>query len=152
MRIVVIILLLVFPVQALAGPFAYSFKVLPRGEKCENSDHWCYTLEEFKLIIQYDHELFTLRDESKLLKEQLETKKKEIDNLNEQIDTYLHDKEIMASEIDRLRDKWARTDIALQECESKKPLWPWIVGGIGGAALLAGVILILVDQNQEGNL
>ena len=151
MRTIAIVLLLIFPAQAL-GQLNYKFQVLPRGEKCESSEHWCYTLDEFKLLIEGDSELFKLRSDSKLFKEELETKAEEIANLFDQIETYKKDKAVLESESKRLTEKWRKADLALQKCENDAPMWPWIVTGLGGVALLTGVILILVDQNQEGKL
>lgn len=143
MRAVALVMLLTFPVQALAGPFEYSFKVLPRGEKCEASDHWCYTLPEFKLLIEYDSELFTLRAKSKLLEEQLQIRADVLGNYQKQIKLLLDTVAVLQGENTRITKKWAASDKALQEALYDKPLWPWIVGGVGVAALLAALGIVV---------
>lgn len=142
MRVVAAILLLTFPVQALAGPFEYSFQALPRGEKCENSDHWCYTLDEFKLLIKGDSEIITLRGEVSLLNEKLAVQVDLIKNLNEQLKLLVSTMAVLQGEVKRLSTKWAETDKALQECKYDEPLWPWLV--LGGSGLLIAIAVGIV--------
>lgn len=143
MRPLALLTVLFFSFQALAGPFEYRFKVFPRGEKCEASDHWCYTLKEFKLLIEYDSELSKFRAEVPLLKEKLRLRTEMGVSLSKQLGIALDSISILHGENNRLTELWKKTDKELQECKYDSPLWPWIVLGIGGAALLAGVGIIV---------
>jgi hypothetical protein len=142
LRAIAIVLLLTFPAQALAQ-FNYKFQALPPGEKCVASDHWCYTLPEFKLLIEGDSELVTLRAQTKLLGEKLEIRADLLVNYQKQIGIILDSFAVLQGENQRLTKKWAAADKALQEALHEGTLWPWIVLGVGGAALLAAVGIIV---------
>ena len=142
MRAIAIVLLLTFPAQALAQ-FNYKFKVFPRGEKCQASEQWCYTLPEFKLLVEYDSELFTTRAELVVLQEKLKIHVDLYKNISRQLQLSLDSISVLQGETTRLSKKWAETDRALQECKYDSPLWPWIILGVGGAALLAAVGIVI---------
>jgi len=148
MRAAALATVLFFSLQAAAGPFHYSFKILPKGEQC--GDMRCLSLDEFKLLIQYDSELHTLRTKAHLKIEVISHYKEMIKNLSAQVQLSLDSMSILQGEVRRLSDKWAETDLALQECEADTPLWPWIVAGLGGLGLIVGVILVLVAYPNLG--
>ncbi len=142
MRAIVLLLLLTFPTQAVAQ-FNYRFKVFPRGAKCEASDHWCYTLPEFKLLVEYDSELFTSRAQITAMQEKLNLHLELYKNVSHQLQLALGSISILQGETNRLSKKWAASDKALQEALHDAPLWPWIILGVSGAALLAAVGIIV---------
>jgi len=142
LRAIALLLLLTFPSQALAQ-FNYRFKVFPRGAKCEASENWCYTLPEFKLLVEYDSELFTARAQLEALQEKLKIHLDLYKNISHQLQLALGSIAILHGETNRLTQKWVASDKALQECKYSEPLWPWIVLGVSGAALLAAVDIII---------
>ena len=148
MRAATLITVLFFSLQAAAGPFSYSFKVLPKGEQCGESR--CFSLDQFKLLIQYDSELNTLRAQAELKIEVVDSYKEMIKNLSAQVKLSLDSMTILQSEVRRISDKWVMTDKQLQECEASAPLWPWIIAGLGGVALVVAAVLIAVAAPHLG--
>ena len=142
MRAVVLLLLLTFPSQAVAQ-FNYRFRVFPRGVKCDRSKSWCYTLPEFKLLVEYDNELFTARAQLGSMQERLKLHVDLYKNVSKQLQLALGSISVLQGETTRLSKKWATADQALQECKYDSPLWPWVILGITGAALLAAVGIIV---------
>jgi len=136
------ILVLLLSLPALADPVSYRLKIIPKGERKDQLQ--CFTLEEYKQLLVVDHELFTKRQESLVQQTKIKLLRESNQNLQEQVKLVLDNVRIESQEKDRLTEKWIETDRQLQEEKAKgAPMWSWVLGIGGGAALLtaAGILI-----------
>ena len=145
MRLTALALLLMLPSMAAAKPIDVKFQILPPGELGQMPQVGqvrYYLLPDFLKLAQFDAELVQLRRDTAALQKIVEGLKKELTDKDIIISTLQSDKELLTNRDNRLSKDLNDCHDALQKCQSPS-IWPWVVGGLGGAALLVvGGVLV----------
>lgn len=120
---------------------------VPTGVLCNIHEQQlaCFTLEEYTLILEVDHELYTLKQKSAEKDKIIENQGLIIQQNQIVIETLEKDKEILEGQVSRMGTKW-------RECLDENEGFPWssMLVGIGAGVLtgiVAGVVTFLVINN-----
>ena len=104
-----------------------------------------FTLDEYKLLLQMDGDLYTTRQQLRLVDDIGLEWRNIIEEKNRTITSLEKDKKIMTTRTIRLEGNWDTCEKALIEASSG-PIWPYIVAIVGASVGIVGIVWGVVAQ------
>lgn len=144
-RYIIFIVLSLYPLIAISQPVAP--KIIPLGEKIVlyGGTYKCYQLEDYKLLLDFDYELYTKRMKLHLL-EKRDVQTQEALYRSQRIGELLkEDKALLEEELHLITRKWESGDEELHALESGRDICRIMgVAGVGVSVLMTALLFVSI--------
>ena len=121
---------------------------LPPGIRCEfeGTTFQCFALQEYRLLLQLDNDLFHYQLRLETLEETIVSLERIQDQLNQAITGYQSQVDVLQTERRRLLERWTEENRLRLEAENVPDIGTWLAWGLVGveAAVVIGLVVGLL--------